>query len=314
MVSIGTPMVANWTGTAATAEPTRVERRRAISDTEFRSQYLHPRRPVILEGAAAAWPILRHGSPDDFRRAFADHPVRLLGASLRLSELLDVLERSTPERPAPYPCKYEIAKDFRELLDGVTPRLACSLPDRQENPLLPRALFDGVNNLEIFFGGPGGRFPYLHYDVMHLHAWITQLHGDKEFTLYSPKQEEFLYVNANVPWQSAIRNHHNVDHAAYPLFRNARPLKVILRAGETLFIPCGWWHTARSLTMTISVAFDQLGPDNWDDFVADAVATRRREGRAASALLLRAYLAAIGPILSLWERLGGGRSMRWGER
>ena len=85
------------------------------------------------------------------------------------------------------------------------------------------------------------------------------------------------------PWQSSIKNHHKPDFERYPLFREARAQKVVIHAGETLFLPCGWWHTARSLNMTISVAFDQLGPDNWRDFTGDVVSEQRRLGRGGKA-------------------------------
>jgi len=270
--------------------------------------------PVVFTDVAREWPLFGRATPEYFRSAYGDHPVRVLGEQWRLADLLDRLERSTADDPGPYPCKFEIAKDFRELLAEVTPRFSCSLPDRQGSALIPQRLFRDVNNLEIFFGGRGGKFPYLHYDLMHLHAWITQLYGDKEFTLYAPEEGPFLYVNPEVPWQSSIRNHHRPDFARYPMLRNAHPQKIVLHAGETLFLPAGWWHTARSLTLTISVAFDQLAASNWNAFVADVVAQRRRYGHPLKALLLGAYLFSIGPLLAMIEAFGGNRRREWGRR
>jgi len=299
---------------AAASSSLLIERRAGLSLAEFREQYLLPRRPVILADAAAAWPLYGRGTPEYFRRHYGEQPVRVLGQTCALRELIDRLEQSSIERPAPYPCKFEIARDLRGLLAEVSPRFEYSLPDRQGNALIPQRLFDGVNNLEIFFGGPGGKFPYLHYDVLHLHAWITQLHGDKEFVLYAPGQEHLLYVDPDLPWQSTIRAHHNPDHDRYPLLREARAQSVVIHAGETLFLPCGWWHTARSLTFTISVAFDQLGPDNWPDFIEDVVAQRQRAGQHAKALALRAYLRAVSPLLALGDALGVNRRRTWGDR
>lgn len=285
-----------------------------LSVTEFRREFALRRRPLIFADAAAAWPVYGRGTPDYFRQHYGRERVRLLGQDCALAELIDRLEASTPQKPGPYPCKFEIARDLRALLPEVSPRFAYSQPDRQASPLMRQSLFSEVNNLEIFFGGPGGRFPYLHYDVMHLHAWITQLHGDKQFTLFAPDQAPFLYVDPELPWQSTIRNHHSPDLGRYPLFRQARGQTVVLRPGQTLFLPCGWWHTARSLTMTISVAFDQLAPDNWDDFRRDVVAEARRAGRPASALLNGSWLRAVGPVLALHELFGGNRRSEWGQR
>jgi histone arginine demethylase JMJD6 len=299
-------------GAAASVDTlTPIERMGGLGVDQFITDYRDARRPVILTDAAREWPAYGQFSPEFFRTHFAEKKLRLRGRDWKLGELIDVLERSTESEPGPYPCKFEIARDFPELLRDVGPRFDYSLPDRQANPLVPHRLFSGVNNLEIFFGGPGGRFPYLHYDLMHEHAWITQLYGDKEFTVYAPDQEAFLYVNPDEPWQSLIENHQDPDYARYPLLRQARAQKVVVRAGETLFLPCGWWHTARSLNVTISVAFDQLGPDNWVDFRNDVEATRRRRGKAALGLALNAYLALLSPVLAIAERFGANRNTTW---
>lgn len=291
-----------------------VERRSGLGVDEFVERYRNPLRPVILTDAAREWPLYGVASPDWFRQHHGDHVVRVRGHDYRLAELLDLLEQSSPEQPAPYPCKFEIAKTFRDLIGEVVPRFACSLPDRQAHPLVPQHLFRYVNNLEIFFGGPGGGFPYLHYDVMRLHAWITQLYGDKEFTLYAPDQAHLLYVNPQMPWQSSVQNHHEPDYERYPLLRQAVARKVVVHAGETLFVPCGWWHTARSLTTTISVAFDQLGPSNWRAFVGDVVDERRRKGQPLKAAMLGGWLRLIEPLLGLAELAGANRESRWGKR
>lgn len=291
-----------------------VQRIAGMGVDEFIAEHRKPRRPVILVDAAREWPIYGRATPDHFRRAYGSRTVRVRGCDYALGELIDLLEASTVDQPAPYPCKFEIARDFRELVSEVTPRFRYSLPDRQANPLLPQQLFRSVNNLEIFFGGPGGEFPYLHYDVMRLHAWITQLHGDKEFTVYAPGQEHLLYVNPDIPWQSSIQDHHHPDYERYPLLRQAKSQKVVVRAGETLFLPCGWWHTARSLNMTISIAFDQLGPDNWSAFIGDVVEQRRRLRHPLKGFLLGAYLRLLGPVLSVGEAFGANRSRDWGNR
>jgi hypothetical protein len=306
--------IADYSGVAMPAESAQVERRTRLDPAEFRDEYLLPRRPVVLTDAAAAWPIYHRGTPEYFRRRYGDRGVKLFGQTCRLGELLEVLEIATNAKPGPYPCKFEIAREFPELLAEVMPRPALSVPDRLRSALLPQALFEGVNNLEIFFGGEGGRFPYLHYDVLHLHAWNTQLHGNKEFTLYAPGQEALLYVNPDLPWQSLIRNHQRPDFSRYPLFRHARAQAIVVHPGDPLFVPCGWWHTARSLDFTISVAFDQLGADNWSDFVDDVVTQRQRDGKHARAMYWNGYLRAIEPLLRVIEVFGGNRAASWGGR
>ena len=314
MASVARFDVKNGPGAAPAELGMTVDRRSGIGVAEFIAEYRNPRRPVILTDAAREWGLYGRGTPDYFRGDYGSRVVRVRERDYPLRELIDLLEASTVDRPGPYPCKFEVARDFPELLAELTPRFRYSLPDRQASPLLPQQLFKYVNNLEIFFGGPGGEFPYLHYDVMRLHAWITQLHGDKEFTVYAPGQERFLYVNPDIPWQSTIQDHHHPDYERYPLLRQAKSQKIVIRAGETLFLPCGWWHTARSINMTISIAFDQLGADNWPAFIDDVVDDRRRLGHPVKAVLLGSYLRLIGPLLGATELFGVNHSSGWGSR
>jgi hypothetical protein len=129
--------------------------------------------------------------------------------------------------------------------------------------------------------------------------------GEKEFTIYSPDQEPYLYPNPETGWTSLIENHHQPDLEKYPLLANTRPIEVVLKAGETLFIPCGWWHTARSLSPSISVAFDQLCWSNWSFFVRECC--RMRRGRPLKIALARAALGSAGLLLGLKERFLGSR-------
>ncbi len=290
-----------------------IERRSNLEPREFIDNYLGPRRPVILTDAAAAWPAYKLYTPEHFRHHHGDKRITIDGSEWRLDELIQALQASSMDQPGPYPCKFPVVRDFSELIPELTPRFVYSLPDRQDSLLLPNGFFGGVNNLEIFFGGPGGRFPYLHYDVLHLHAWITQVHGRKAFTLFAPDQEHLLYVNPDKPWQSSIENHQTPDYDRYPLFKQAVSRSVVVEPGETLFLPCGWWHTARSLEMTISIAFDQLEAGNWNDFRHD-FAIEHRDGRPAVIAAARAWLGVVGPLLSLSEAVGGGRNANWRTR
>jgi len=284
-----------------------IERRRDLSRRDFATDYLRPRRPVVLTEALADWAALKIFTPEFFRTAFADARVQVRGRSCRLGDVVDAQLASSSDRPSPYPCTLS---QCGALLRDLTPRPECSLPSRHSNPLLPRGIFELVNHLEIFFGGPGGAFPYLHYDMLRMHAWIAQVHGEKEFTLYERGQEHLLYINDKLPWLSTVQDAR--DHDRYPLLRQARSHKVVLRPGELLFIPCGTWHTARCLGMNITVAFDQLEGSNWHEFVGDVVTEQRRHGRRLRALALGFYLRLLGPILAFAELFGANRRADWG--
>ena len=46
--------------------------------------------------------------------------------------------------------------------------------------------------------------------------------------------------------------------ARYPLFARACVMDVALDPGDSLFLPAGWWHWARSLSVSISASFSSF--------------------------------------------------------
>ncbi|HKH63263.1 MAG TPA: cupin-like domain-containing protein [Flavitalea sp.] len=111
-----------------------------------------------------------------------------------------------------------------------------------------------------------------------MNAWINQLYGEKRFTLFPGRQEELVYPKADDPWHSDV-NIFNPDYAKFPKYKDATPMEFTVGAGETLFISFGTWHTAHSLTATISVAFDQLNRKNYPDFMKDVWRFGKRQNR-----------------------------------
>lgn len=302
------PSAVAQTADAVADDTPWVRRVSGLSDAEFASHYRLPRRPVILADALAEWTACGRFTPEFFLREHGDQPVRIRGRDYRLGEVIELQQASTEEHPGPYPCTL---RNCPQLFADITPRFSFSLPSRHSNPLLPKSIFSWVNHLEIFFGGPGGQFPYVHYDYLRMHAWIAQVYGDKEFTLYEPGQEHLLYVDPQRPWISVANA--GAGDESYPLLSQARCHRVVVHAGEALFIPCGTWHTARCLTPGITVAFDQLGADNWREFVGEVRAAERRLGRPIKAGVLGGYLSALGPVLSLAELFGAHRGSGWGR-
>ncbi|MDF0555070.1 cupin-like domain-containing protein [Kamptonema sp. UHCC 0994] len=289
-----------------TTQKLQVDRRSGLTHQEFVDEYRNPNKPVIITDLSKDWRATTEFTPEFFKENFADRIIVLGDKPYNVADLMDLLVNSTKDNPAPYPLKMDLRKEFAELVPYVTPRPSITIPDRTSNPLIPSVCLNSLYDLEIFFGGPGGEFPYLHYDYLGLYAFISQVYGEKEFTLFPPEQQPYLYPRKDSPWLSDIENHHNPDLKKYPLFAQATPTTVIISAGETMFIPCGWYHTARSLTVTISVAFDQLCQSNWDFFINECVTGRRKKYPIRSRMI-EAYLTVLGSLMTASERLSGTR-------
>ena len=131
-----------------------------------------------------------------------------------------------------------------------------------ETPLGQRALQPELNEplLNVWIG-PGGTVSPLHTDPYH--NLLCQVVGKKYVRLYSPFETAKLYPKGVETGDIDMSNTSEVDVEAdgeekdqrFPLFRKAAYMDTILSEGESLYIPVGWWHYVRSLTMSISVSF-----------------------------------------------------------
>lgn len=281
---------------------TVVYKKYGMTYEEFKQDHLFKNYPVVIGDATADWTARHKFTPEFFKTNYGDRKVVVRGQEFRLGDFIDLMMTATEDNPAPYPCKLQMDRDYPELLPDVS-RYRFALPDRTHSKLLPKGFIGGADTLEIFFGSPGGQFPYMHYDYMGFHAYINQLYGVKEFTVISPDQTDCVYPDPDNPWVSLIDNQRTPDLARFPRWAEATPVSFVVGPGETMFIPNGWWHTARSVTPTISVAMDVLNASNWGRFIheVDIMMSRQKPVKAKVAV---AALSVIGGFLSASEKLG----------
>lgn len=254
-------------------EVKRVDRSQ-MSYEQFIEEHWKPGIPLVFTDASKIWKANGTFSPDWFRANYGDRRTVVNGKEYTMSEIMDLVEGKDTSRPVPYPCKYHIPTQLPEVLPMLDPLgLDYAKPNWLESSWFARGSWGGA--IELFIGGPGGKFPYIHLDYYHLSAWINQLYGNKEFTVWPRGQEKYLYPDPNDPWKSSLPDFEHVDLDKYPLYKHATPIKFVVGAGETLFIPFGIWHTAKSLEPTISVAFDLLNGHNFPLFVKDVWGFRR---------------------------------------
>lgn len=115
--------------------------------------------------------------------------------------------------------------------------------------------------LNAWFGPPGTVSP-LHTDPYH--NILCQVVGRKYVRLYDPAESGKLYPRGTEDGGVDMSNTSLVDveggdaecgERRFPLFGTARYVETVLGEGECLYIPVGWWHYVRSLTVSFSVSF-----------------------------------------------------------
>jgi len=138
-----------------------VEKKYGMSYEEFKTKHLMPLYPVVFGDATRDWPGRDKFTPEFFKNNYGEREVVVRGKNYKLGEFIDLMMTATEEHPAPYPCKLQIASEYPELLPDVMPRYNFAMPDRTHSKLIPTGFLGAADTLEIFFGSPGGKFPYI---------------------------------------------------------------------------------------------------------------------------------------------------------
>ncbi len=245
-----------------------IDRCSSISTRDFIHEFVEPGRPVILTDFAKQFPALGKWTPDFFSTHYGSLSLEVKGVRYSIAEQMGLIQTSTEEKPAPYSYNLNIDVAFPELRADVEP-LLLGRRDRLANRLLPKKLTRGTIKHEVFFGGKGASFPYLHVDLQHLHTQITQLYGDKEFFLFPPDQTPYMHPKPDYPLVSAVDNVFDPDPARFPLFSRAKGHREMLKEGETIFFPTGWWHMTRIPGPSISYGRALLERNNWKGYLKD---------------------------------------------
>ena len=273
---------------------------RELSYDAFLHEFVAQNKPVVVHDAVPQWPALHKWTPAYFRGRFASKMVNIeRWKQLSFADFIDQAEASTLEKPGPYMYRLFLHEHLPEVLPDLAPQSAYSFPRRYASPMMPARWRRPDGYQKLLFGGVGGRFPVTHFDADNAHATVTEIYGDKEFILFPPGDSPFMYASPLQPNFSLVKDPLNPDLVGFPLFAKATRYRTVLRPGDMVFVPCGWWHTARALSMSISVGMNILDRSNWNGFVSEVSrgpASPRSNAR-------KIYLTGLGHALSAMERV-----------
>lgn len=305
--------------TSATAMATaagvlqHVDCRENLSYEEFSEHYLYANRPVIITGAMSHWKALGRWTPEFFKREFGSMKFSLddtpktggtaqAGSEFTMTDFIDRVVASSESNPAPYLRNKILYDMFPSLKDDIEPLPDYFLPNWLTDRYLLKKVEQTLNRsaaLEIYIGGLGAKFPYLHYDGAATHAFLMQIYGRKQYVVFPPEQECYLYPSPVRANRSLVEDLESPDLVKFPLFAKATPIKFFLEPGQLLFVPSLWWHTAKILTPSITVSMNLLNESNWPALI-EYVAKQR--SNPVAALASRAYLRMAGARRSWRDR------------
>jgi histone arginine demethylase JMJD6 len=285
-------------GTAgSTPTGIQIDRRSNLSYEEFKKEYLIPRKPVIITDATAAWGA-SNWTPEWFRERYSNQSVNTDQGAMSMNEFIDAIT-ATDGKPGPFLREQPLKDVFPDLIEQVSPIPSYVSPNWLGGNFLLGSVTERLNresHIEVNFCGRR-IFPYLHIDDLHVHAFITQHYGDKHFTVYPPDQEKYLYRIPETRF-SSVTDVKNPDLEKYPLFAQATAMEIVVKQGESVFMPCGWWHTTYVPGTSLSTVISLSNSSNWPDLIEFL---RAGTGSPRLFSIYALYLRAYGYLRSLFR-------------
>mmetsp|Transcript_23054 Transcript_23054/g.27859 ORF Transcript_23054/g.27859 Transcript_23054/m.27859 type:complete len:403 (+) Transcript_23054:333-1541(+) len=226
--------------------------------------YLRAGRAAVISAKAkpiADWPAMQRWTPEYFKQSYGSEKVsvqvgrskrkdfeqkqHLLRSTMSLEEYMDKVLDNTTETNDIYMTsnnKFFDRDPFKPLMDDM-------------HPLLPGIMYKDCASTH-FWLGPGGTYTPIHFDpVSILHTQVT---GSKTWYMIAPEWRPYLCNTRMVYSSIDFEAPDDVAFEACPTYEYVLPhiIKVTVKAGETLYIPSGWWHVVYSEgNPVISVSF-----------------------------------------------------------
>lgn len=222
------------------------------SEENFWTKYFHLHKPVKLTNCIKHWPALYKWTDLNYFMSKAGYrtvPVELGNkydnedwsqGMFRFGDFLKEFLSSTSScATSGYLAQHDLFDQIPVLRKDI------AIPDFC-------AIGSGETIIKSWIG-PKNTISTMHTDDKH--NLLCQVMGEKLIILASPEEASNLYPYDGLLNNTSQIDPENLDFQEFPLTKNVKFFKLILKAGETLYIPKLWFHYVRSLTPSISVSF-----------------------------------------------------------
>lgn len=210
-----------------------------IGGQDFYEHFIRKRTPVVFKSIAKDWNAVKHWKNESYLlEKYADVLIDV--------EMGKVYE--TSQHPRVTMTMREFLSKYRDAnkmyLDSPFPQ--SNMTADMEVPLMMQCdkLYTRFTSAHILFSNGGTSCP-LHYDGYE--NFLTMMSGYKVVLIAHYKYANDLYIDSyhDFPGLSPV-NPERVDLVKYPRVADVLFHKVVLRPGDMLYIPEGWFHQVRS--------------------------------------------------------------------
>ena len=219
---------------------------------EFVERHLKPGIPCLMKGLAAEWPaVAKWRNVDYLAEIMANRTVPIeLGPhymheefSQQLMPFMAFLRKHVlgSSDTVGYLAQTELLKQVPNLMRDFLIPDYCAMGETKGSPTI---------NVWL---GPAGTTSPLHTDPQE--NIFVQICGSKVVLLHSSTENHCLYPTDGLMNNTSQVDAEMPDYNQFPEYANAAGAKVIVEAGDGLFIPKGTWHYVRGLEPSWSLSF-----------------------------------------------------------
>ncbi|CAD7698143.1 unnamed protein product [Ostreobium quekettii] len=249
------------------AERTRCQ---DLSVSDFVKLYEQPRLPVVITGLADAWPAKNEWTEHHLEERFGQHRFKVgtdddgYAVRLELCHFLHYMQSPNHALVDDSPL-YIFDATF-----GDRHSSRSMLNDYKIPPYFREDLFQFAGKHRRpphrwFVMGPARSGSSLHIDPLATNAWNTLIKGRKRWALFPPgtPKKAVLPSILGVDSEAVSWFYHVYPYTQSADWPTAKPIDIIQEAGETVFVPGGWWHAVLNLETTIAVTHNYASSSNF---------------------------------------------------
>ncbi|MEM9314846.1 MAG: cupin-like domain-containing protein [Pseudomonadota bacterium] len=222
------------------------------------------RRAVVVRDLAQDWPALERWTPAQLAERFGERTVRVYDASFGTPGKNYMGSIDTTSFAAYLEATQDQGRDLRMFLYN----LARQIPELLDDVLLPDVGLKFSRRFVFSFFGCRGSTTPLHYDIDMGDVLHTVIRGRRRIRLFAPQASPALYRHP-----CTVRSYIDLDapdFGRFPALRGAQAFEVVLEAGQTLYMPSGWWHEFHYLDAGIGVSLRASSP-RWTERLQGAL-------------------------------------------
>uniref|UniRef100_A0A5S6QZQ0 JmjC domain-containing protein n=1 Tax=Trichuris muris TaxID=70415 RepID=A0A5S6QZQ0_TRIMR len=223
----------------------------SLTVEDFVRKYEKPRVPVVITKLIRHWPASHEWTVERLRRKFGNESFKCgedddgYSVKLKLKYFVEYINFQNDDSPLyVFDSSIERKSSKRALLDDY------EVPSIFRDDLFRYASSRRRPPHKWFVFGPARSGTGIHIDPLGTHAWNALIVGHKRWCLFPPEApKELLKFGVD---QGGVHS--------WP--RQYRPVEVLQKPGELIFVPGGWWHVVINLDTTIAVTHNYCAESN----------------------------------------------------